>query len=242
MARLGPAGLLDTMLKKGPSDLDFARLAAADHGIDLGPLKPCLPERLFTALSLLFLMVLLAAGGWLWRWDQLIYDLQIDFWSKPPADDIVIVDDENFKLRAERWDEGEGRIYTITYRATDACGNMGTAVQVITVEDTTAPTVTAPPDLTVDCSVDAGDPANTGGSATATDACDAAPVVTFYEDTADAVATRGEAGVVLEDLLPVGQHELPEFIRRQVKGGFTQDLLAGKAEQFTVSVVGLGNF
>ncbi len=49
MGRRGPTGLLDDMLKKGPWDLDFPRLAAAGHGIDLGPLKPCLPERLFTA-------------------------------------------------------------------------------------------------------------------------------------------------------------------------------------------------
>ncbi len=37
--------------------------------------------------------------------------------------DIVIVDDFTFKLRAERAGGGDGRIYTITYRATDACGN-----------------------------------------------------------------------------------------------------------------------
>jgi len=38
-------------------------------------------------------------------------------------DDIVIVDDYNFLLRAERSGIGTGRIYTITYRVTDACGN-----------------------------------------------------------------------------------------------------------------------
>jgi len=38
-------------------------------------------------------------------------------------DDIVIVDDYNFLLRAERSGVGTGRIYTITYRVTDACGN-----------------------------------------------------------------------------------------------------------------------
>jgi hypothetical protein len=44
-------------------------------------------------------------------------------------DDIVILDDLHFRLRAERSGTGEGRIYTITYLATDACGNT-TAVQV----------------------------------------------------------------------------------------------------------------
>jgi uncharacterized protein len=38
-------------------------------------------------------------------------------------DDIVIMDDTHFLLRAERSDLGTGRIYTITYQVTDACGN-----------------------------------------------------------------------------------------------------------------------
>jgi predicted extracellular nuclease len=38
--------------------------------------------------------------------------------------DVVIVDDDTFRLRAERSSLGTGRVYTVTYRATDACGNM----------------------------------------------------------------------------------------------------------------------
>jgi predicted extracellular nuclease len=38
-------------------------------------------------------------------------------------DDILIVDDFTIKLRAERSAQGEGRTYTLTYKATDACGN-----------------------------------------------------------------------------------------------------------------------
>ena len=45
--------------------------------------------------------------------------------------DIVIVDDFNFKLRAERSGNGHGRTYTITYQVADACGN--TTVDSVTV-------------------------------------------------------------------------------------------------------------
>ena len=47
--------------------------------------------------------------------------------------DIVIVDNYHFKLRAERAGGGAGRIYTITYRATDACGNSATRAVTVTV-------------------------------------------------------------------------------------------------------------
>jgi hypothetical protein len=47
--------------------------------------------------------------------------------------DIVILDDYTFQLRAERWDEGDGRVYTITYQVTDACGNTSMATVTVTV-------------------------------------------------------------------------------------------------------------
>ena len=47
--------------------------------------------------------------------------------------DIVIVDDYTFKLRAERSAQGTGRIYTITYQVTDACGNVNTQSATVTV-------------------------------------------------------------------------------------------------------------
>ena len=49
------------------------------------------------------------------------------------ADDIVIVDNFHFKLRAERSGGGDGRIYTITYTVTDACGNSTTQSVTVTV-------------------------------------------------------------------------------------------------------------
>ena len=42
------------------------------------------------------------------------------------VDDIVIVDDTSFRLRAERSAQGDGRTYTITYQVTDDGGNTAT--------------------------------------------------------------------------------------------------------------------
>lgn len=49
------------------------------------------------------------------------------------VNDIVIVDQDTFRLRAERSDDGTGRVYTITYRATDGCGNTTVATATVTV-------------------------------------------------------------------------------------------------------------
>lgn len=50
MRKKGPAGLMDHMLRKGPhgKKLSLRRLQKEPHGIDLGPLAACLPDRLFT--------------------------------------------------------------------------------------------------------------------------------------------------------------------------------------------------
>jgi anaerobic selenocysteine-containing dehydrogenase len=50
MMSMGPTGLLKQALKRGPyaQTVDFPALAAAEHGLDLGPLDPCLPQRLAT--------------------------------------------------------------------------------------------------------------------------------------------------------------------------------------------------
>jgi PKD repeat protein len=49
------------------------------------------------------------------------------------TNDIVILGDNMFRLRAERSGMGQGRIYTITYRATDASGNSAETSITITV-------------------------------------------------------------------------------------------------------------
>jgi hypothetical protein len=69
---------------------------------------------------------------------------------------------------------------TRTWTATDASGNSDTCDQIITVVDTTAPVITCPGDVTIECDVDPI-PANTGGSATATDNCDPNPVIIFSD-------------------------------------------------------------
>jgi anaerobic selenocysteine-containing dehydrogenase len=57
LRRLGLRGLLDLLLRTGPHGAGFRpfgrglrlrTLERAPHGIDLGPLEPCLPERLYT--------------------------------------------------------------------------------------------------------------------------------------------------------------------------------------------------
>lgn len=48
-------------------------------------------------------------------------------------DDIVIVDDTHVKLRAERSDTGSGRVYTLTFRATDLVGNTTTVTRTVSV-------------------------------------------------------------------------------------------------------------
>jgi hypothetical protein len=72
------------------------------------------------------------------------------------------------------------RVITRTFRATDSVGNFSEAVQTITVTDPTAPTVSAPDDLTFQCASDV--PAADASLATASDNC-AAPTVTVSDSS-----------------------------------------------------------
>jgi hypothetical protein len=49
------------------------------------------------------------------------------------TDDVVVVDDTTFRLRAERSESGSGRVYSLTYRAVDACGNATEETTTVTV-------------------------------------------------------------------------------------------------------------
>jgi anaerobic selenocysteine-containing dehydrogenase len=46
MRALGPRRLVDLFLRTGPHQLSVKALEKAEHGIDLGALEPCLPQRL----------------------------------------------------------------------------------------------------------------------------------------------------------------------------------------------------
>lgn len=70
-----------------------------------------------------------------------------------------------------------------TWRAADSCENEATATQRITIQDSTAPTITLPPNATVECGGSTA-PAATG-NATATDGCGGNVTITFSDAPAD---------------------------------------------------------
>jgi uncharacterized repeat protein (TIGR01451 family) len=81
---------------------------------------------------------------------------------------------------------------TVTWTATDGAGNMATATQSVTVVDNTAPTVSAPADLTLQCASEI--PAASSSQATASDNC-ATPTVTVSD------SSNGGAGTTASPLV-----------------------------------------
>ncbi len=75
-----------------------------------------------------------------------------------------------------------GSIKTRTWTATDECGKSSSCDQVVTVEDATAPVITCPGDITVEC--DASNTSAATGTATATDNCSAVGDITIGESDA----------------------------------------------------------
>jgi len=74
----------------------------------------------------------------------------------------------------------QGGSYTNSWTVTDDCGNRSAVYnQVITLQDNTAPVIIRPSDQAISCS-DSSAPSATG-TATATDNCDPAPVVTYTD-------------------------------------------------------------
>lgn len=74
-------------------------------------------------------------------------------------------------------------VVTRVWTATDACGNTATCDQVITIQDTTPPTLDCPPDVTIGCN-DSTDPGETG-EAGALDNCDVAVELTYEDVVSD---------------------------------------------------------
>ena len=63
-----------------------------------------LNEQLILSLALVALALALDTSAFLWEWDQVVYDLQIQYWNRAPADDVVIVAiDEQSLDELGRW-------------------------------------------------------------------------------------------------------------------------------------------
>lgn len=69
---------------------------------------------------------------------------------------------------------GGAKLISRIWRATDTCGNTATGTQLITVRDTTAPVIVAPPNLTLECPTAAT--TNITGVPTVTDGCSATTI------------------------------------------------------------------
>jgi hypothetical protein len=80
-------------------------------------------------------------------------------------------------------DTPNGNVITRTWTAVDDCDNSASCDQIITIEDSTPPTITCPNDATVQCPGDV--PPVDIGSVTVSDDCDPDPVVTHVSDVSD---------------------------------------------------------
>jgi hypothetical protein len=81
--------------------------------------------------------------------------------------------------------------YTVTrtYRGTDACGNHADCTQIITVNDTTPPDITCPPNTSIECTGDTSPGAT--GSATASDNCGGDVTITHSDSFAPGCGNTG---------------------------------------------------
>jgi gliding motility-associated-like protein len=69
-----------------------------------------------------------------------------------------------------------------SWTATDSCGNLTSAVQIIRVRDLTPPTYTRPPDITISCDADPLDLSITGTVTDTVDACGGPITVSFTDE------------------------------------------------------------
>jgi len=104
--------------------------------------------------------------------------------ASPAAIGGVVVTDD-CTIETNEWVDtmtidGCNTIIERIWTATDTCGNSATVTQIVTVvDDTEAPMLTLPADVT-DCNVDLAD-TNATGVATATDNCDGTTTVSFVD-------------------------------------------------------------
>ncbi len=87
--------------------------------------------------------------------------------------------------------------YTIsrTWTATDDCGNTDIGVQVVTVEDTTAPTFTQPADVTIECDQNPDDLTITGDVTVVMDNCDMMPDTSYSDVVTPSLACPQESTI-----------------------------------------------
>ena len=78
---------------------------------------------------------------------------------------------------------GDGTIIIREWSLTDACGNVYTADQIITIVDNIAPTFTIPSDITISCSVDVNDLNFTGDVTDESDNCTQSIGDAIYTDS-----------------------------------------------------------
>ena len=77
------------------------------------------------------------------------------------------------------------------YFVTDACNNSYSTSYTLTVVDSVAPTFTVPADITIPCGYDRSDLLLTGSPGSIFDACDAAPLITYSDDSSAVVNCTG---------------------------------------------------
>lgn len=81
----------------------LSRVAATILRVGRGPLRFS-PEWLLLSLLLTGGILFMVHSQWLWRLDQLLYDAQLDAWSRPAPDDLVIVAIDSASLtKYGRW-------------------------------------------------------------------------------------------------------------------------------------------
>lgn len=78
----------------------------------------------------------------------------------------------------------------------DACDNVNIQIQLITIEDTTAPTFTIPTDITISCEDDINDLEITGNVTNLTDDCDTDVLQISYSDVINSTSDCNDSAII----------------------------------------------